>query len=127
MSPSGMLKPDPIPPIPVETARVIKMILPRGNAITRLRDEFGTIYSNADFAKLYAKLGQPAIAPWRLALVTVFQFLENLTDRLRSGATWPNGPGSPARCGPSGADQTRLEVRTSSRRTGEHPVQPRDH
>ncbi len=44
-----MLKPDPIPPIPVETARVIKMILPKGNAITRLRDEFGTIYSNDDF------------------------------------------------------------------------------
>ena len=57
------------------------MILPKGNAITRLRDEFGTIYSNADFAKLYAKLGQPAIALWRLALVTVFQFFEILTDR----------------------------------------------
>ncbi len=76
-----MLKPDPIPPIPAETARVIRTILPKGNAITRLRDEFGTIYSDVDFANLYAKLGQPAIAPWRLALVTVFQFLENLTDR----------------------------------------------
>jgi len=26
-------------------------------------------------------VGQPAEAPWRLALVTVMQFAENLTDR----------------------------------------------
>ena len=76
-----MLKPDQIPPIPTETARVIRSILPKGNAITRLRDEFGTIYTNQDFAALYPSKGQPAIAPWRLALITVFQYLENLTDR----------------------------------------------
>lgn len=76
-----MLKPQPILPIPTETARVIRTILPKGNPITRLRDEFGSIYEDADFAELFPKLGQPGIGPWRLALVTVFQFLENLTDR----------------------------------------------
>ena len=76
-----MLKPDPNPPIPAETVRVIRTILPKGNAITRLRDEFGTIYTNDDFVALYPPNGQPGIAPWRLALVTVFQFFENLTDR----------------------------------------------
>ena len=76
-----MLKSTPIPAIPTETAHVIQTILPKGNAITRLRDEFGTIYTSQDFVALYPNKGQPALAPWRLALVTVFQFLENLTDR----------------------------------------------
>ena len=47
----------------------------------KLRDAFGTLYHDNDFADLYPSKGQPAIAPWRLALVTVFQFIENLTDR----------------------------------------------
>jgi transposase len=47
----------------------------------RLRDAFGPLYEDEDFKTLYSTLGQPAITPWRLALVTVFQFLENLTDR----------------------------------------------
>ena len=76
-----MLKPTPIPPIPRDTNRVICAILPNGNAITRLRDEFGTIYVDQDFKDLFPTTGQPAIAPWRLALVTVFQFFENLSDR----------------------------------------------
>ena len=76
-----MLKPTPIPPIPRDTNRVIRAILPNGNAITRLRDEFGTIYADQDSKDLFPTTGQPAIAPWRLALVTVFQFFENLSDR----------------------------------------------
>ncbi len=48
--------------------------------VTRLR----TIYTDEAFADLFPTHGQPAEAPWRLALVTVFQFMENLTDRL----TW---------------------------------------
>ncbi|HLZ63048.1 MAG TPA: transposase [Ktedonosporobacter sp.] len=35
---------------------------------------------------LYPDRGQPAYAPWRLALVTVFQFIENLTDRQAADA-----------------------------------------
>jgi len=37
--------------------------------------------SDADFAKLFPRRGQPAFPPWRLALITVMQFLENLSDR----------------------------------------------
>jgi transposase len=76
-----MIKPQKIPTIPRDTTRVIRAILPKGNAITRLRDEFGTIYTDQDFATLFSTTGQPAIAPWKLALITVFQFFENLTDR----------------------------------------------
>lgn len=75
------LHPQEIPPIPEETARVARAILPQGNRYLLLRDELGTIYSDELFADLYAQLGQPAEQPWRLALVTVMQFMENYTDR----------------------------------------------
>jgi transposase len=35
---------------------------------------------------LFPTHGQPAFAPWRLALVTVFQFMENVTDRQAADA-----------------------------------------
>ncbi len=81
------LHPQEIPPIPEETARVARAILPQGNRYLLLRDELGTIYSDEMFAALYPSLGQPAEQPWRLALVTVMQFMENYTDRAgrRSG------------------------------------------
>ena len=47
----------------------------------QMRDELGTIYDDELFASVYAEVGQPAIAPWRLALVSVMQFAENLSDR----------------------------------------------
>ena len=46
-----------------------------------LRDALGPIYQDADFAALFPRRGRPAKAPWRLALVTVLQALENLSDR----------------------------------------------
>ena len=48
---------------------------------TRLRDELGTIYSDEMFVGLYPSRGQPAEAPWRLALVLVLQFADGLSDR----------------------------------------------
>ena len=80
------LKPTPIPPIPEETARVARAIFPRGNAVLQLRDLLGTIYTDEVFADLFPTHGQPAEAPWRLALVTVLQFRENLTDRQAADA-----------------------------------------
>jgi transposase len=47
----------------------------------RMRDELGSIYDDELFTSVYAQEGQPAIAPWRLALVSVMQFAENLSDR----------------------------------------------
>jgi transposase len=46
-----------------------------------MRDELGTFYTDADFADLFSKRGQPAFSPWRLALITVMQFAEGLSDR----------------------------------------------
>jgi transposase len=47
----------------------------------QLRDALGTIYTDEAFADVFPTHGQPAEAPWRLALVTVFQCMEGLTDR----------------------------------------------
>jgi transposase len=75
------LKSEAIPPVPEETARVAQAAFPDGSPIMRLRDALGTIYDDELFADLFPTRGQPAEAPWRLALVTIFQFMENLSDR----------------------------------------------
>jgi transposase len=75
------LKPQPIPPVPTETARVARAAFPKGNIYLKLRDQLGPIFSDEDFAALFPKDGQPSLPPWRLALVTVLQFCENLSDR----------------------------------------------
>src|SRR3712207_6096304 len=69
---------EPIGGIPAETARVARAAFPKGAVVMRLRDEFGALYEDEDFRKLYPARGQPGLAPWRLALVTVVQFLEHL-------------------------------------------------
>jgi transposase len=46
-----------------------------------LRDALGPIYRDEDFAHLFPKRGRAAEAPWRLALITVLQAVENLSDR----------------------------------------------
>ena len=80
------MKPQPIPEIPAETIRVVRTVFPKGNIYIHLRDSLGTIYQDELFADLYPERGQLAYAPWRLALVTVFQCMENLTDRQAADA-----------------------------------------
>jgi transposase len=80
------MKPQPIPEIPPEMVRVVCAVFPKGNIYIHLRDTLGSIYQDELFADLYPGRGQPAYAPWRLALVTIFQFMENLTDRQAADA-----------------------------------------
>ena len=68
------------------TTLVARASFPKGNLYMRLRDELGTLYTDEDFAHLYPTRGQPALPAWRLALVTVLQFLENLSDRQAADA-----------------------------------------
>lgn len=75
------LKPEPIPPIPKETKRVAKRSFPKGNIYMRMRDKLGTFYQDEQFASLFPDCGQPGYSPWRLALISVMQFIENLSDR----------------------------------------------
>lgn len=51
-----------------------------------LRDKLGTLYEDDDFSELYPQRGQPAYSPWRLALITILQFVENLSDRQAADA-----------------------------------------
>lgn len=54
---------------------------PKGNPYLILRDALGTIFQNDDFSDLYSHEGQPGLSAWRLALVTIMQFRETLSDR----------------------------------------------
>jgi transposase len=75
------LKASPIEPVPEVTARVARAAFRKGNPLLKLRDELGAIFVDADFADLFPRRGQPGLAPWRLALVTLLQFREDLSDR----------------------------------------------
>ena len=72
--------------IPDETARVAQAAFPKGNPYLRMRDTLGPIYTNPEFAALFPKDGQPAEAPAQLALVTIMQFAEGLSDHQAADA-----------------------------------------
>src|SRR5260221_12839833 len=87
------MHPEAIGPIPEETVRVARAAFPRGNTYMIMRDQLGTLYEDQVFAALFPKRGRPAEAPWQLALVCVFQFIEGLSDRqaaeaVRSRIDW---------------------------------------
>jgi transposase len=75
------LHPQKLPEIPEETARIAKILFPKGNKYTWLRDELEAIYEDEQFMELYPKNGQYAEQPWRLAMMCVIQYMENYTDR----------------------------------------------
>jgi transposase len=66
--------------IPEQTAHVAQAAFPKGNPYMRMRDALGPIYTNPDFAQLFPNDGQPAQAPAQLALITIMQFAEGLSD-----------------------------------------------
>jgi len=68
-------------PVPDETARIARAAFPKGHPYLTCRDALGTILQDEDWAPLYAQTGQPGFTPWRLALVTILPFRENLADR----------------------------------------------
>ena len=57
-----LLKPSPIEAVPEETARIARAAFRKGNPLLRLRDEFGAIFADADFADLSPSPGSPG---WR--------------------------------------------------------------
>ena len=75
------LKPESIGPIPQDTARVAKAACPNGSTFIKMRDVLGVLFEDTMFVNLFPQDGQPALAPWRLALVTLMQFAEGLPDR----------------------------------------------
>lgn len=79
--------------IPSLTRKIALASFPKGNTYMKLRDSLGNIFDDNLFEELYPKVGQPTVSPWRLALITILQHGENLSDRqavdaVRSRIDW---------------------------------------
>jgi transposase len=77
-----------LPPVPVPeaTALVARAAFPDGCLAMRLRDEFGVLYQDQDFVDMFARIGGPSRSPGMLALVSVLQYVEQLSDRAAADA-----------------------------------------
>ncbi|MBE7383964.1 MAG: transposase [Leptolyngbya sp. SIO1E4] len=79
--------------VPVETAKVVHAIYPKGSLCITMAETLSEFLSDQDFNAIFPTRGQPAESPWQLALVTVSKCLEGLTDRqtadsVRSRIDW---------------------------------------
>jgi transposase len=80
------LHPKESPSLPEETRRVARAAFPKGTLCLHIADALGPIYQDGQFAALFPRRGQPAEAPGRLALATVLQYVEGLSDRQAADA-----------------------------------------
>ncbi|WP_372500232.1 transposase [Sphaerisporangium perillae] len=76
----------PWPEIPEMTARVARAAFPKGALAIRIRDALGPLFADAEFAGMFAVRGRPGLSPGQLALVSVLQYAENLSDRQAADA-----------------------------------------
>ncbi|MEV7995713.1 IS1182 family transposase [Streptomyces sp. NPDC086077] len=67
--------------VPDGTSAVAHAAFPKGCLAIRIRDQLGSVFSNEEFREAFGDRGRPGISPGQLALVSVLQFVENLTDR----------------------------------------------
>jgi len=74
------MRPQSFGPVPEDTARIAKRAFRKGNIYLTIGDQIGLVFSDADFSHLYAADGAPAVSPVILALVVIFQFIEDLSD-----------------------------------------------
>ncbi|MFJ3309508.1 IS1182 family transposase [Streptomyces sp. NPDC086549] len=72
--------------VPEQTAEVARLAFPKGCLCMRIREVLGPLFRDQDFAELYPRRGQPAWPPHQLALVSVLQFVEGLSDRQAAAA-----------------------------------------
>jgi transposase len=80
------MQPKPWPEVPADTAGVARAAFRKGTLAMRARDQLGAWCRDVDFAAAYGVRGAPGISPAQLAMVTVLQFSENLTDRQAADA-----------------------------------------
>ncbi|MBN9386577.1 MAG: hypothetical protein J0I20_00875 [Chloroflexi bacterium] len=79
------MRPRPVPQVPEQTVLVARAAFPKGSLAMSVRDELGAVFADEQFARAFGVRGAPAESPGALALVTVLQHVENLTDRARPG------------------------------------------
>jgi transposase len=80
------MQPQPWPEVPASTAKIAKRAFRKGSLAMRARDELGAWCSDEAFGATYGTRGAPGISPAQLAMVTVLQFTEDLTDRQAADA-----------------------------------------
>jgi transposase len=80
------VQPRPWPAVPAETARVAGRAFRKGSLAMRARDQLGAWCQDEAFSAAYGTRGAPGISPAQLAMVTVLQFTEDLTDRQAADA-----------------------------------------
>ena len=80
------MQPHPWPAVPASTAKIAKRAFRKGSLAMRARDELGAWCQDEAFGVTYGVRGAPGISPAQLAMVTVLQFTENLTDRQAADA-----------------------------------------
>jgi transposase len=68
------------------TAQVARAAFPKGCLAIRIRDALGELFDDGQFVGLFGVRGRPALSPGRLALVSVLQFAEGLSDRQAADA-----------------------------------------
>lgn len=79
---------DPFPSeVPAETAQLVEPLLPPDSVYRVVAECADDFLSDEDFVELYADEGRPGINPVILSLVTIFQFLEKLPDRVAAQMT----------------------------------------
>lgn len=80
------LHPRELTTIPDDIAAAAETLLPTSNPYRILGEQLADVLTDAGFAPLYTNHGRAAISPALLALVTIFQFLEDVPDR--QAAEW---------------------------------------
>ena len=71
-------------PEPAEEIVALVRAVYRGRAVplpVAVRDQLGELFADEQFTETFGARGKPGWSPGRLALVTVLQMVENLTDR----------------------------------------------
>lgn len=74
---------------PARTVRTARTACPRGTPAMLIRDRLDALFEDEVFADLFSVDGRPGLSPGQLAMVSVVQFAENLSDRAApNAATW---------------------------------------
>ena len=80
------VQPRPWPEVPEQTKVVARAAFPKGALAMRVREELPGLFADEQFTSAFGVRGKPGISPAQLALITVLQFAENLTDRQTADA-----------------------------------------
>ncbi|MEV5776830.1 IS1182 family transposase [Streptomyces antimycoticus] len=80
------LRPKSYQRIPAKTVRTARAACPKGTPAMLIRDRLDVLFEDEEFASLYPADGRPGLSPGQLALVSVLQFAEDLSDRQAADA-----------------------------------------